>query len=251
MNNDNKAAPAGSSHQIPAFWPISGNRRDMVLKITSVRQSWARAWTWVVFMGAQPNQMIPLRMTVAAMAPIAMGGRAASLWSPLGRSLVTDSRRIWRKDITIIMENTRIPRGSRRRRPTGNFRTRNERRQFTRRLVVQSMPVQRRSRAESRREAIRDREFDWDDATALAARRRMFAATLTLMAQRAFFAPCFRVSCSSSGSSRSMFSPASLNAPDCSMTPSWSASGSMESITPAAMAMTSASTSIQSFNVSF
>lgn len=50
--------------------------------------------------------------------------------------------------------------------------------QETRRLVVQIMRVQRRSRAESTREAIREREEEKKTATILAARRRMLARTL-------------------------------------------------------------------------
>jgi len=33
-----------------------------VLKLTSVLQSLARAWTWVVLIGEQPNQMMPIMM---------------------------------------------------------------------------------------------------------------------------------------------------------------------------------------------
>lgn len=33
-----------------------------MLKLTSVLQSLARAWTWVVLIGEQPNQMMPIMM---------------------------------------------------------------------------------------------------------------------------------------------------------------------------------------------
>lgn len=33
-----------------------------MLKLTSVLQSFARAWTWVVLIGEQPNQMMPIMM---------------------------------------------------------------------------------------------------------------------------------------------------------------------------------------------
>ena len=45
-------------------------------------------------------------------------------------------------------------------------------------LVVKMMRVQRRSRAESTREAMREREVDLRVARDLAARRRMLAITL-------------------------------------------------------------------------
>lgn len=33
-----------------------------MLKLTSVLQSLASAWTWVVLIGEQPNQMMPIMM---------------------------------------------------------------------------------------------------------------------------------------------------------------------------------------------
>ena len=82
--------------------PMKGNKSERVLKMTSVLQSWARAWTCVVLMGMQPNQIIPLMMIVASMAPTAMAGRVEATRSPPGRSLVMDSWRIWRKERIII-----------------------------------------------------------------------------------------------------------------------------------------------------
>ena len=76
-------------------------------------------------------------------------------------------------DLTI--EKTRIPRGSSRRRPTGNLRCRLFSRHSTSLVVVHTIRVHRRSRAESRREAIRDSEEDWVVAIALAARSKMLA----------------------------------------------------------------------------
>lgn len=58
--------------------------------------------------------------------------------------------------MTMMMEKTRMPRGSRRRRPTGNFLRSRLILHPTSLLVVQTMTVQRRSSAESTSEAIRD-----------------------------------------------------------------------------------------------
>jgi len=115
------------------------------------------------------------------MAKMAAGGSMATSCSPLGRSFLTDSCRIWRKEMTMMMEKTRIPIGSRRRRPMGNFFLRLSMRQPTSRFVTQMMMVQRRSRAESTRDAIKERELDQIAATPLAPRRRMFTRTLIYM----------------------------------------------------------------------
>jgi hypothetical protein len=112
------------------------------------------------------------------MAKIAAGGNWDTLWSPLGRSFLTDSWRIWRNDITIMIEKTRIPMGSRRRRPMGNFFFRLCKRQPTSLLVVQMMMVHSKSSAESTRDAISDKELDQIAATPLAASRRTFTRTL-------------------------------------------------------------------------
>ena len=77
-----------------------------------------------------------------------------------------------------MMLKTRIPRGSRRRRPTGNLCCRRFIFQATSLLVVKIMRVQRRSRAESTREAIKEREVEEKAARHFAARRRMLAITL-------------------------------------------------------------------------
>ena len=108
-----------------------------MLKITSVLQSWARAMTCVVFTRAQPIQIVPFTTTVATKAPIATGGKitASRSWL-LGRSLVTLSWRICRKETIMMMEKTRMPMGSRRRRPTGNLWARRERFHATSLLVV-------------------------------------------------------------------------------------------------------------------
>jgi hypothetical protein len=59
-----------------------------------------------------------------------------------------------------MMEKTRIPIGSRRLRPTGNFFFRRFSFQPTTLLVLQIISVQRRSRAESTRDAMSEREFE-------------------------------------------------------------------------------------------
>lgn len=58
----------------------------------------------------------------------------------------------------MMMEKTRMPKGSRRLRPTGKRLFRAFRRHCTRRFVDQTMRVQSRSKAESTREAISERE---------------------------------------------------------------------------------------------
>ena len=61
---------------------------------------------------------------------------------------------------------------------TGNFRRRLRRRLETSRFVVKTIKVQRRSRPESTREAIRESEEEYMAAIALAARRITLAITL-------------------------------------------------------------------------
>ena len=82
---------------------------------------WANAWTCVVLMGIQPNQIMPFTIIVASIAPDAIGGSSAAFFSPPGSSFWTDSCRIWRNDMTMMIEKTKMPRGSRRRRPTYRF----------------------------------------------------------------------------------------------------------------------------------
>lgn len=60
--------------------------------------------------------------------------------------------------MTMIMEKTRMPRGSRRLRPTGKVFWSLSKRQLTSLLVDQTMRVQRRSSAESTKLAMRERE---------------------------------------------------------------------------------------------
>ena len=78
----------------------------------------------------------------------------------------------------MMMEKTSIPRGSRRRRPTGNLCCSRRIFHWTSLFVVQIIRVQSRSRAESTREAMSEREDDPNAAMTLAVRRRMFAITL-------------------------------------------------------------------------
>ena len=98
-----------------------------------------------------------------------------------------------------MMLKTRMPNGSSRRRPTGNFFCRELRRHCTMRLVLQTMRVQRRSRAESTVEARREREPEEVTAMILPMRRRMLAKTLMLMAHFARLPAFRRRSFSSSG----------------------------------------------------
>lgn len=138
----------------------------------------ARAWTCVVWTRMQPNQMMPLITIVAVSAPMATGGSAAASLGPPGSSFVTDSCRICRKETIMMMEKTRIPRGSSRRRPTGNLCCSRRIFHWTSLFVVQMIRVHSRSRAESAREAMSEREEEAKAATILATRRMMFAITL-------------------------------------------------------------------------
>ena len=78
----------------------------------------------------------------------------------------------------MMMEKTRIPRGSRRRRPTGNLCRSRRIFHWTSLFVVQMMRVQSRSRAESTSEAMSEREEDAKAAMTLAMRRMTLAMTL-------------------------------------------------------------------------
>lgn len=77
-----------------------------------------------------------------------------------------------------MMEKTRIPIGSRRLRPTGNFFLSFESLQPTNLFVTQMMTVHSRSRAESTRDAMSEREFDQRAATPFAANRKILTMTL-------------------------------------------------------------------------
>ena len=137
MKRERSAAPTGSSHQREKACPRRGKRRESVLNTTSVLQSCASAMTCVVFTLAHPIQIVPFTTTVATNAPIATGGNTTASRSPFpGSSFVTLSCRIWRKETIMMMEKTRMPMGSRRRRPTGNLCARRERFHATRALVV-------------------------------------------------------------------------------------------------------------------
>ena len=121
---------------------------------------------------------MPLTTTVAANAPMATGGSVAASLGPPGSSFVTDSCRICRKETIMMMEKTRIPRGSSRRRPTGNLCCSRRIFHCTSLFVVQIIKVHSRSRAESTSEAMREREEDAKAAVILAMRRIMLAITL-------------------------------------------------------------------------
>ena len=138
----------------------------------------ANAWTCVVLIRMQPRPMMPFTTIVATSAPMATGGSVAASLGPPGRSFVTDSWRICRKETIMMMEKTRIPRGSSRRRPTGNLCRSRRMFHWTSLFVVQMMRVQSRSRAESTSEAMREREEDAKAAMTLAMRRMTLAMTL-------------------------------------------------------------------------
>ena len=121
---------------------------------------------------------MPLITIVATSAPMATGGSVAASLGPPGRSFVTDSWRICRKETIMMMEKTRIPRGSSRRRPTGNLCCSRRILHWTSLFVVQMMRVQSRSRAESTSEAMSEREEDAKAAMTLAMRRMILAMTL-------------------------------------------------------------------------
>ena len=81
----------------------------------------ARACTCVDFCLMHPNQIVPFTIIVAANAPIATGGNVTASLGPPGSSFVTDSCRICKNETIIMMEKTRMPRGSSLRLPTGNL----------------------------------------------------------------------------------------------------------------------------------
>ena len=126
----------------------------------------------------QPNQIVPFTTTVATNAPMATGGSFAASLGPPGSSFVIDSSKIFRKETIMMIEKTRIPRGSNRRRPTGNLCCSRLIFHWTSLLVVQMIKVHSRSRAESTREAMSEREEDPKAAMILAMRSKTFAITL-------------------------------------------------------------------------
>ena len=121
---------------------------------------------------------MPLTTIVATSAPMATGGSVAASLGPPGRSFVTDSWRICRNETIMMIEKTRIPRGSSRRRPTGNLCCSRRIFHWTSLFVVQMIRVQSRSRAESTSEAMSEREEDAKAAMTLAMRRMTLAMTL-------------------------------------------------------------------------
>ncbi len=82
------------------------------------------------------------------------------------------------------------------------------------------MRVHKRSSAESTRDAIREREEEAKAAMILAARSKILATTLILIAHFALFSPVLRFSRSSSGNRGSMSPPVFFSAPPSSATPS-------------------------------
>lgn len=76
------------------------------------------------------------------------------------------------------MEKTRIPSGSRRRRPTGNLAFKRFNFHATNLFVVQTISVQSKSNAESTNDAINDSEDEKYAAMHFAASSKTFATTL-------------------------------------------------------------------------
>lgn len=76
-----------------------------------------------------------------------------------------------------MIEKTRIPIGSRRLLPTGNFFFSLDNRHPTNLLVTHIITVHRRSSAESTSEAMSERELDQMAATPFAASKRMLTIT--------------------------------------------------------------------------
>jgi hypothetical protein len=128
--------------------------------------------------GMQPNQMIPFSAIVPTIAPIAMLGNGFVDLSPSGSNFSTDSWAICANEITIMTEKTRIPNGSSRLLPTGNFFFSFVNLHCTSRLVDQIIKVQRRSRTESTKEAIRESELEYAAAMHFAISRTTLAMTL-------------------------------------------------------------------------
>ena len=81
----------------------------------------------------------------------------------------------------IMIEKTRMPKGSSRRRPTGNLCCNFVIFHCTNLFVTQMITVHNRSRAESASEAMRDKDEDVHAAAIFAMRRRILARTLICM----------------------------------------------------------------------
>jgi len=131
----------------------------------------------------------------------------------------------------MMIEKTRMPSGSRRRRPTGNLCCNLRILHCTSLLVVQMIEVHRRSRAESTRDAMSESDDELKAAMTLAMRRTTLAITLiyctsvlpwslrerirqvTLMAHFALLSPFRLCSRSSSGSRGSMSPPFRFKVP--------------------------------------
>ena len=187
------------------------------------------------------------------MESIAAFDKAATTCSPQGKSFKTASSRICRNDTTMIyavsdglksrkltIENTRVPRGSNRLRPTGNLARRAVSRHLTRAFVPQMISVHNKSSAESIIEAMRDNEDDDITAAIFAASNNIFAITLiwhllamcrtvgrllTLMAHFVLLASFCRFFRSSFGKKASISSPIFCSAPARSVSMSLDHSG--------------------------
>lgn len=102
--------------------------------------------------------MIPFTMIVDNIAKMASPGSGfASLGEP-GMSFSTDSFRICRNEMTMMTEKTRIPIGSRRRRPMGNRLLSEDIFHDTSLFVAKMIIVQSRSKALSTSDAMRERD---------------------------------------------------------------------------------------------
>ena len=77
----------------------------------------------------------------------------------------------------MMMENTRIPSGSSRLRPTGNLCCNFRVLHWTSLFVVQMINVHKRSRAESTKDAISERDEELNAAMILATKSIMLAIT--------------------------------------------------------------------------
>ncbi|KAI8409261.1 hypothetical protein FOFC_09096 [Fusarium oxysporum] len=101
--------------------------------------------------------------------------------------------------MTMMIENTRIPSGSKRLRPTGKRRCIACNRHKTSLLVDHTISVHSKSSAESTSDATSDSDPVVNTANAFPAKRRILAITLILIAKFAFLAAFLLFSFSSSG----------------------------------------------------
>src|SRR5579871_3799481 len=116
-----------------------------ILKMTSVIASCANAWTLEFLMRRHQSQQRALIRTVLAIMIIAEYPSSIMVGSPDVKRL-THWRATWKNEVTIIIEKTNTPIGSSLRRPTGYIY---ESCRAIKRVVVQTIAVLRKSKAES------------------------------------------------------------------------------------------------------